>query len=131
MINNTLKKFSSLSLIRKKLLYLKKYYVGMLVKTNFPSKTSSKINVCESKTIEKYTWSRCLISGTIHLRRRQIFTIFYPYSPTIGIPAKCLLMKDIFDHYVLWPLDHWHMGISLPPKTCWRLKWMVPYVSRF
>ena len=28
--------------------------------------------------------------GTIHLRRRQIFTIFDPYPPTIGIPAKCL-----------------------------------------
>ena len=28
--------------------------------------------------------------GTIHSRRRQIFTIFDPYPPTIGIPAKCL-----------------------------------------
>ena len=28
--------------------------------------------------------------GTIHLRRRQIFTIFDPYPPTIDIPAKCL-----------------------------------------
>ena len=28
--------------------------------------------------------------GTIHLRRQQIFTIFDPYPPTIGIPAKCL-----------------------------------------
>ena len=28
--------------------------------------------------------------GTIHLRRRQIFMIFDPYPPTIGIPAKCL-----------------------------------------
>jgi hypothetical protein len=28
--------------------------------------------------------------GTIHLRRRHIFTNFDPYSPTIGIPAKCL-----------------------------------------
>ena len=34
---------------------------------------------------------RVVISfGTIHLRRRQIFTIFDPYPPTIGIPAKCL-----------------------------------------
>ena len=30
------------------------------------------------------------VFGTIHLRRRKIFTIFYPYPPTIGIPAKCL-----------------------------------------
>ena len=28
--------------------------------------------------------------GTIHLRRRQIFTIFDPSPPTVGIPAKCL-----------------------------------------
>ena len=28
--------------------------------------------------------------GNIHLRRRQIFTIFDPYLPAIGIPAKCL-----------------------------------------
>ena len=28
--------------------------------------------------------------GTIHLRRRQIFTIFDPYPPTISIPEKCL-----------------------------------------
>ena len=26
--------------------------------------------------------------GTIHLRRRQIFTIFDPYPPTIGIPYE-------------------------------------------
>ena len=31
--------------------------------------------------------------GTIHLRRRQIFTIFDPYPPTICIPAKCLLYR--------------------------------------
>ena len=30
------------------------------------------------------------IYGTIHLRRWQIFKIFDPYPPTIGIPAKCL-----------------------------------------
>ena len=28
--------------------------------------------------------------GTIHLRCRQIFTIFDPFPPTIGIPGKCL-----------------------------------------
>ena len=39
------------------------------------------------------------ILGTIHLRRRQILTIFDPYPPTIGIPVKCL--KGIFDPYVL------------------------------
>ena len=38
-------------------------------------------------------------------------------------------MKGIFDPYVLWPLDHRHMGTPLPPKTCWRLKWMVPMIS--
>ena len=28
--------------------------------------------------------------GAIHFRRWQIFTIFDPYPPTIGILAKCL-----------------------------------------
>ena len=37
-----------------------------------------------------------------------------------------MLMKGIFDPYVLWPFDHRHMGTPLPPKTCWCLKWMVP-----
>ena len=32
----------------------------------------------------------CCSQGTIHLRRRQILTIFDPYPPTIRIPANCL-----------------------------------------
>ena len=36
------------------------------------------------------------------------------------------------DHtFSLWLFGHRHMGIHTPPplrpKTCWRLKWMVPY----
>ena len=44
-----------------------------------------EIVVCEGagvKFLETY--------GTIHLKRRRIFTIFDPYHPTIGIPAKWL-----------------------------------------
>ena len=28
-----------------------------------------------------------------------------------------MLMNGIFDPYVLWPLDHWHMGTPLPPAS--------------
>ena len=37
--------------------------------------------------------------GTIHLRRWQIFTIFDPYPPTIGIPAKYLWRGFLFLMY--------------------------------
>jgi hypothetical protein len=52
---------------------------------------------------------------------------FWPLPPYHRHSSK-MLMKGIFDPYVLWLLDHWHMGIPLPPppKTCWRLKWTVP-----
>ena len=46
--------------------------------------------------------------GTIHLRRRQIFTIFDPYPPTIGIPAKCLWMGFLILMYCdLWIIGTW------------------------
>ena len=38
----------------------------------------------------KFLMQALINLGTIHLRRQQIFTIFDPYPPTIGIPAKCL-----------------------------------------
>ena len=63
--------------------------------------------------------------GTIHIRRRQIFTIFDPFPPTIGIPAKCLWGEFLILLYCdLWTIGTW--GHPSPPKTCWRLKWMVP-----
>ena len=63
---------------------------------------------------------------TIHLRSRQIFTIFNPYPPTIGIPAKCLWRGFLILMYCdLSTIGPW--GHPSPPKTCWRLKWMVPY----
>ena len=40
--------------------------------------------------------------------------------------SRKMLMKGIFDPYVPWPFDHWHMGTPLPPKICWRLKCIVP-----
>ena len=46
--------------------------------------------------------------GTIHLRRRQIFTIFDPYPPTIGIPAKCLWRGFLILMYCdLWTIGTW------------------------
>ena len=63
---------------------------------------------------------------TIHLRRRQIFTNFDPYPPTICIPAKCLWRGFLILMYCdLWTIGTW--GHPSPPKTCWRLKWMVPF----
>ena len=41
-------------------------------------------------TAQKSSLSHSSTLGTIHLRCRQIFTIYDPYPPTIGIPAKCL-----------------------------------------
>ena len=64
--------------------------------------------------------------GTIHLSRLQIFTIFHPYPLPLAFQQNAY--EGDFDPYVLWPFDHPHMGTPLPPKTCWRLKWMVPYV---
>ena len=34
--------------------------------------------------------SKLINYGTIHLRRRQILTIFDPYPPIIDSPEKCL-----------------------------------------
>ena len=52
------------------------------------------------------------------------FHNFWPLPPYHRHSSK-MLMKGIFEHYLLWPFDHWHMGTPLPPKTCWRFKWMV------
>ena len=61
--------------------------------------------------------------GTIHLRRRQIFMIFDPSSPTIGIPAKCLWRGFLILMYCdLLTIGTWGHP---PPTTCWRLRWMV------
>ena len=53
------------------------------------------------------------------------FHDFWPLPPYHRHSSK-MLMKGIFDPYVLWPFDHRPLGTPLPPKTCWRLKWMVP-----
>ena len=53
---------------------------------------------------------------------------FDPYPPTIGIPAKCLWRGFLILMYCdLWTIGRW--GHPSPPKTCWRLKWMVPKVD--
>ena len=46
--------------------------------------------------------------GTIHLRRRQIFMIFDPYPPTIGIPAKYLWRGFLILIYCdIWTIGTW------------------------
>ena len=71
----------------------------------------------------------CLSLGTIHSRRRQIFTIFDPYPPTIGIPAKCLWRGFLILMYCdLLTISTWEHP-SPPPKTCWRLVMDSPTIS--
>ena len=54
--------------------------------------------------------------GTIHLRRRQIFTIFDSYPPA----------SAVFYYYPSAKLTNFR---PLPPTNCRRLKWMVPKAS--
>ena len=58
-----------------------------------------------------------LFLGTIHLRRRQISTNFWPLPPYRRqfFNTICRQVWPIFDPY--------------PPKTCRRPKWMVPYLT--
>ena len=56
--------------------------------TSTEERYSKKVADCQVRVTKKLDASE--IFGTIHLRRRQIFTIFDPFPPTIGIPAKCL-----------------------------------------
>ena len=88
--------------------------------SNHSKKTMAQLHIFQSIALCDFT-----LFGTIHLRRRQIFTIFDPYPPTIGIPAKCLWRGFLILMYCdLWTIGTW--GHPSPPKTCWRLKWMVP-----
>ena len=53
--------------------------------------------------------------GTIHLGRRQIYTIFDPYPPTIGMPAKCLWRGFLILKYCdLFTIGTWG---HLPPPA--------------
>ena len=45
---------------------------------------SSLNSYIDDGDIMKLDYSSCLRKGTIYSKRRQIFTIFYPYSPTVG-----------------------------------------------
>ena len=89
--------------------------------------------LCWAQKMHK-RWSnlvRCLLNiylGTIHLRRRHIFTIFDPY------PLPSAFQKNAYEGdfwslstVTFWPLAHG--DTPPPPKTCWRLKWMVPYFN--
>ena len=58
------------------------------------------------------------------------FILLHTHSNVCAtVEGRCLeYLVCITLPYVLWPFDHQHMVTPLPPKTCWRLKWMVPYV---
>ena len=70
-------------------------------------------------------------NGEIEIRDHPVktsayFHNFWPLPPYYQ-HSSTMIMKGIFTPYVLWSFDHWHMGTTLPPpKTRWRLKWMVP-----
>ena len=69
-------------------------------------------------------WSRDRITCRDHpFKPSANFHDFWPLPPYLQHFSK-MLMKGIFDPYVLWPFDHWHTVTPLP-KTCWPLKWMV------
>ena len=98
-------------------------------KCSFKSSSLLYLQVQAASKKVHFFSARCLakLLGTIDLRRRQIFMIFDPYLPTIGIPAKCLWRGFLMFMYCeLLTIGTW--GHPSPPKTCWRLKWMVPYV---
>ena len=73
-------------------------------------------------------WNSRIFLREHSLKTSANFHHFWPLPPYHRNSRK-MLMKWIFDPYVLWPFDHRHMGTPLPPKTCWRLKWKVPYVN--
>ena len=61
--------------------------------------------------------------------RDHPFKIFDPYPPTIGIPAKCFWRGFLILMYCDL-LTIGTRGHPSPPKTCWRLKWMVPNITK-
>ena len=98
------------------------------LKTSWNTFVSKVKNIWFSYSVSAH--NRNFVFGTIHLRRRQIFTIFDPYPPTIGVPAKCLWRGFLILMYCdLLTISTW--GHPSPPKTCWRLKWMVPFCKYF
>ena len=54
--------------------------------------------------------------GTIHLRRRQIFPNFWPLPSAV---------------FLYYPSANMANFLPFPPKTCWRLKWMVPLLAKY
>ena len=56
--------------------------------------------------------------GTIPLRRRQNFTIFDPYPPTVGSFFTTIRQQI------------WQIFDPCPPKGCRHLKWMVPILLK-
>ena len=55
-----------------------------------PEINKFKVKTFQAEQLTHKTFWTLNHLGTIHLRRRHIFTIFDPYPPTNGIPAKYL-----------------------------------------
>ena len=100
-------------------------------------KASLLFNNLYSQIIQKQFKNWIWIIGTIFRVFRPSFRVwdhsfktsdnfrdFWPLHPYHWHSSK-MLMKGIFDPYVLWPFNHRHMGIPPHPKICWRLKWML------
>ena len=81
---------------------------------------TTEAHISKANMVSPLSWHKSdfdfwpLALGTIHSRRRQIFTIFDPYPPTVG--SFLLLSVGKFGKFLT----------PYPPKRCRRLKWMVP-----
>ena len=72
-----------------------------------------------SHSFEDFSDYRVFRLETIHLRRRQIFTNFWPLPP---------YRRQFFSTI---RRQIWQIFDPSPPKTCRRLKWMVPKITWF
>ena len=77
------------------------------------------LNFITFDTIVLATCQGIKVWGTIHLRRRQNFTNFWPLPP----------YRRQFFSTIRWQI--WQIFDPSPPKTCRRLKWMVPESNWF
>ena len=66
---------------------------------------------------------RRFITNHVSISAGTLWIFNWKWAPCHRHSSK-MLVKEIFD-----PFDHPHMGTPFPPKTCWRLKWMVPYAK--
>ena len=100
------------------------------LKTSWNTFVSKVKNIWFSYCVSAH--NRNFVFGTIHLRRRQIFTIFDPYLPTIGIPAKCLWRGFLIHMYCdLLTIGTWGQPSPLRHADVlngWSLSWFSGYL---